>query len=228
MFESSILTGFIKQEEIDSSGRAFSQAGTQREATQQEFPQASREGLALATSLQLRTSAPSVLILAGAKSDYPIASLVKDLGTSLVELGASDVLLLDFSDRITENDLHAQSQLERILSSGGQLCEMFDQTLPGLYVLSSRSMSTERPRPAGESVKGVFENLRRRFRYVLIATSAYGQDGRARLLARHADRIILGIQRGQQGRASLRKIQQDLKSDGSASLGFILSNGPQQ
>jgi hypothetical protein len=228
MLQSSILTGFIKQEEIDSSGRASTRAGAQRESESQEYSPASREGLALAMSLELKTDRPSVLILAGMNPDFPITSLVRDLGKSLVEIGAADVLLLDFSDRAIDNDVRTQSQLERILSSGSQLGEMLDQVLPGLYVLGGSTVSTECPRPVGESVKVVFENLRRRFRYVLIATPAYGQDNRARLLARQADGIILGILQGQQGRAQLRQIQGDLKSDGSVPLGFILSNGLQK
>ncbi|MEO8736272.1 MAG: hypothetical protein ABI380_06995 [Edaphobacter sp.] len=182
----------------------------------------------MATSLELKTNGPSVLILAGTKPDLSITSLVKSLGRSLVELGASDVLLLDFSDSEVDSEVHAQSQLERILSCGSQLDDMFDQELPGLYILASPSMSTAGPRPVGESVKAVFENLRRRFRYVLIGTPAYGQNNSARLLARQADGIILGIQQGQQGRAPLRQIQRDLKSDGSISLGFILLNSPQK
>ncbi len=228
MFQSSILTGVIKQEEVDSSGRASTQAAAQRESASQEFPPATKEGLALAMSLELKTDSPSVLIFAATKSGFPITSLVRDLGKSLVEIGASDVLLVDISDREIDNDVHAQSQLEHIFSSGSQLGDMLDQALPGLYVLADSRMSTERPRPVGESVKAVFEKLRRRFRYVLIATPAYGQDNRARLLARQADGIILGIQQGQQGRAQLRQIQRDLKSDGSVSLGFILSTGSQK
>jgi len=228
MFRSSMLTGYIKQEEIDSPDRASTQADAHRESASQESFPASKEGLALATSLQLKTNGPGVIILAGTNPDFPITALVKDLGRSLVELGASDVLLLDFSEREVGNGVHAQSQLERIVSGGCKLDEMLDEAQPGLYVLAGQSISVERFRPIGEGVRAVFENLRRRFRYVLIATSAYGQDNRARLLARQADGIILGVQQGQQGRAQLRQIQRDLKSDGSVSLGFILSNGPQK
>jgi hypothetical protein len=229
MFQSSILTGFIKQgEEIGSSDQASSLVDARDESALQEFFPASKDGLALATSLELKTNAPAVLILAGTNPDFPITALVKDLGRSLVERGASDVLLLDFCEREMGNGVRSQSPFERILSAGSRIDDMFDQALPGLYVLASQRISVDRSLPIGESVKAVFDSLRRRFRYVLIATPAYVQNNRARLLARQADGIILGIQQGQQGRALLRQIQQDLKSDGSVSLGFILSNGAQK
>jgi hypothetical protein len=225
MLQTNILAGLGKPEEIGSSTLNWPTAVAEQATRPRAIVPASEDSLALATSLQLRTSKPSVIVFAGTDSTASVVSLVEGLGRALVELGTADVLVLDFSAHHEAEDTSTPSPLEQVIAGLSKLDSILEESQPGLYVLSSAS---DHRRLAGQSAKALFNDLRKRFRYVLVAAPAYVRDFETRLLAQHADGIVLTLQQGRQGRARLLQIQRELKADRLVSLGFVLTGGPKR
>ncbi len=225
MFESSTISRFAKWYGASASASSWALDNARLGHERASIAPASDQSLALATSLQLRSGASSVIVFAAAEAHDSVVSLVAGLGHALVELGAGEVLMLDSSERPAGGSASGQSGIDQVVSRELPLDELLEEVLPGLYVLSADGRTSNSFRMSGESAKAFFKQLRQRFRYVLVAAPPYAKDSKARQLAKYSDGIVLTLQRGHQGRTRLLQIQRELKADRLVSLGFVLAGG---
>jgi tyrosine-protein kinase Etk/Wzc len=225
MFESSTISRFAKWYGASASASSWALDNARLGHGRASIAPASDQSLALATSLQLRSGASSVIVFAATEAQDSVVSLVAGLGHALVELGAGEVLMLDSSERPAGGSASGQSGIDQFVSRELPLDELLEEVLPGLYVLSADGRTSNSFRMSGESAKAFFKQLRQRFRYVLVAAPPYAKDSKARQLAKYSDGIVLTLQRGHQGRTRLLQIQRELKADRLVSLGFVLAVG---
>ena len=228
MFESNTISSLAKWYGASSSASSWALNDAHLGNGRAAIAPASDQSLALATSLQLRSGASSVIVFAAAEAHDSVVSLVAGLGHALVEQGAGEVLMLDSSERPAGGSPSGRSGIDQVVFGELPLDGLLEEVLPGLYVLSADGRASNSFRMSGESAKAFFKELRQRFRYVLVAAPPYAKDSEARLLAKHSDGIVLTLQQGQQGRTRLLQIQRELKADRLVSLGFVLAGGSEK
>jgi Mrp family chromosome partitioning ATPase len=179
---------------------------------------------ALATSLQIRSGASSVIVFAATEIHDSVISLVASLGPALIAVGGGEVLVLNASERV-RRPWQSRERGEQAASPESSFEDLVEEMLPGLFTLNAEGEAIARLLRSEKGAKAFFNALRQRFRYVLVAAPPYARDSEARLLAKYSDGIVLTLQQERQGRARLIEIRRELKADGLVSLGFVLSDG---
>jgi len=157
--------------------------------------------------------------------------LAMDLAYALMQLQQGLVLLIDANFR--RPTLHAQFGLT--LQPG------FAEMLRGSVMLTDALRTTAQPQltvlPAGTPVSEtslirpaettrVFEELRRRFRYIVVQTPAYFESVDPALLAARVDGVVIAAQSGKTRKAQLREIKRELEAVKARLFGVALVQEP--
>ena len=157
--------------------------------------------------------------------------LAMDLAYALMQLQQGLVLLIDANFR--RPTLHAQFGLT--LQPG------FAEMLRGSVMLTDALRTTAHPQltvlPAGTPVSEtspitpaettrVFEELRRRFGYIVVQSPAYFESVDPALLAARVDGVVIAAQSGKTRKAQLREIKRELEAVKARLFGVALVQEP--
>lgn len=157
--------------------------------------------------------------------------LVVELAHALIQLQNGLVLLVDADVRRpklhTQFGLDLQPGFAEMLRGNVMLTDALRPTAhPQLTVLPAGTHLTETSPIAPAEAIRVFEELRRRFRYVVVQTPAYFESVDPALLAARVDGVVIAAQRGKTRKTQLREIMRELEAVKARLFGVALVQEP--
>jgi Mrp family chromosome partitioning ATPase len=191
-------------------------------------PTVSDEIMRLASQLIAATPGESTLVAWTPVEANP-TRWAADLAGALIHLRQGLVLLVDANFR--RPTLHKQFGVDLQPGFAGMLCGKVTLTdalcptsQPELTVLPAGAALSEASLLAPTETDRVFEELRPRFRYILVQTPAYFESVDAALLAARADGVVIAAQSGKTRKTQLREMKRELEAVKARLLGVALSH----